>query len=889
MSALDSIIKWAEEDLLDWQSDALRRLLVQEAIGDEDKAEILLMIKEKHGIIDPEHPAPKPQALKKGDISGAPQTIVKITLKALKDLYNVNAIPDGSCLPFAHKGLTVIYGENGSGKSGYARVLKKACSARDTKEKLLPNVFKKGTQDPAHACIKYSINDGVDKEMLWQDGQREESNILSNICVFDSKCARIIVDENNEATYLPYGTTVFEEMVALFKELRQKLEIEKPKLEKLNYPEIPASTKAGIFISELNHKTKDEDIERAAVWTIENQDKLAALRKYIAGVEIETVQKQSQRLRNLRDRVQSLSGNIKEMSSALSEDKVEVIRGRMSNLQAAESALAIASQQSLSKEPLPGVGEKVWRSLYTAAKEYSIQLAYPGKEFPVTEEGSLCVLCMQSLSPDAKTRMLRFMEFMEKTAKRDLDEAQEEIKAAIKEVEDIKFPSYSTYKDIMDEFRERDPIVIAQTEKYIPAMEARAAEILIAIKANITIEPKAVVISPEQGLAVLASQLEKEAGDLEKALRPEEHKLKKLEKEELEARKSLSERNQEIANYVNQLRLIKKYENCISETDFLGITLKGKQIITEALTPQLKSALEEELSNLDATYLPLNIKASGIEGETKHKLELKGSQAPPKSNLSDILSEGEHCVVALAGFLAELKVANHECPIIFDDPVCSLDHMFRENIAKRLVEESKVRQVIIFTHDIAFLIGLQSKSAETEGVFVTPQTVRKVSDSIGKCFDGLPWHAMKVRERLGDLRKELEAIGGLYADNQLEYNRKAAELYALLRETWEAFVEEILLYDTIKRHGNEVQTQRLKSVTVKTEDYKTIHLGMAKCSEWMRGHDKSKALSENRPMPKEIQEDIEKLGQYTKEINNRHQTLRDEREKALAPKTASIG
>jgi len=213
MSALDSIIKWAEEDLLDWQRDAVRRLLTQEELTSEDKEEILRMIKESHDIKDPEHPAPKPKPLKKGDVSGAPQITTKITLKALKELQNVNAIPDGSSLPFAHKGLTVIYGENASGKSGYARVLKKACNARDTKEKLLPNVYRKKSAGPAQACIKFSIKDGPDDEVIWKDGQKVEPNILSNICVFDSKCARVIVDENNETTYLPYGATVFEERI----------------------------------------------------------------------------------------------------------------------------------------------------------------------------------------------------------------------------------------------------------------------------------------------------------------------------------------------------------------------------------------------------------------------------------------------------------------------------------------------------------------------------------------------------------------------------------------------------------------------------------------------------------------------------------------------------
>jgi hypothetical protein len=40
--------------------------------------------------------------------------------------------------------------------------------------------------------------------------------------------------------------------------------------------------------------------------------------------------------------------------------------------------------------------------------------------------------------------------------------------------------------------------------------------------------------------------------------------------------------------------------------------------------------------------------------------------------------------------------------IVFDDPVSSLDHMRREQIARRLAREAKVRQVNVFTHDLAF-------------------------------------------------------------------------------------------------------------------------------------------------------------------------------------------
>jgi hypothetical protein len=83
MSVLESIITWAEQDLPAWQRDAVRRLLVQDSLTEDDKAELFGMLKASHGLADPQKLTAQPQPLKKGDISGAPQVSEKVTLKAI--------------------------------------------------------------------------------------------------------------------------------------------------------------------------------------------------------------------------------------------------------------------------------------------------------------------------------------------------------------------------------------------------------------------------------------------------------------------------------------------------------------------------------------------------------------------------------------------------------------------------------------------------------------------------------------------------------------------------------------------------------------------------------------------------------------------------------------
>lgn len=96
--------------------------------------------------------------------------------------------------------------------------------------------------------------------------------------------------------------------------------------------------------------------------------------------------------------------------------------------------------------------------------------------------------------------------------------------------------------------------------------------------------------------------------------------------------------------------------------------------------------------------------AGGERGALYHKLVLTRA---PGIELPKIVSEGEARCLSIAAFFAELSTADDLSTILFDDPVSSLDHKWRRNVASRLVEEAKRRQVVVFTHDVVFLLALQ--------------------------------------------------------------------------------------------------------------------------------------------------------------------------------------
>src|SRR5260370_34588281 len=131
----EAILAWAKKQPA-WRQDALRRILTK-AFTQTDEDECLELLKTEHGIVqtklkfDPLDPKHLP-------VRSASATNLRLVV--LDDIANVNRLAKDAALSLAPDGLTLIYGDNGSGKSGFIRILKKACRARDH-ETILPDIY----------------------------------------------------------------------------------------------------------------------------------------------------------------------------------------------------------------------------------------------------------------------------------------------------------------------------------------------------------------------------------------------------------------------------------------------------------------------------------------------------------------------------------------------------------------------------------------------------------------------------------------------------------------------------------------------------------------------------------------------------------------------------
>lgn len=889
MATIDDVITWCNT-LPAWQSDAVRRFLLagDTPLSDQDYSEILLLAKADLNL------TPPPNNLKAvppatGMFSGAPATTVAVKLLSICDVRNVNIVQPGQTQPFAESGVTVVYGGNGSGKSGYSRILKLACRARDKDERILPNIFAKEPTGTPTAILKIK-QDAEARDITWTQGTATDP-VLTNITVFDGRCARVITDDRNEISYLPYGGDVFQKMADVVLRVKADLEAEIKHLEPVQDSGVVAGTPSAIFLESLSETTKDEIIQAATTWTPVNEEVLTKKAELARASDATKATQEVARLENIKKRVTDAASMASELAFACVDLTNQEFGRVLTELNAARLAHEVAVAERKTPEPLPGVAStNQWEILYKAAKQYSEEIAYPGESFPRTTD-AVCVLCQQPLGADAVARFARFKKFMEDATSEVLAAKRAALKSLREKVEEVAPLSGPALESIFDELASLDVKAADALRTFHKAVAARKAAAIALLKEGEAPEKKALLTAWPESIAVplqaVAQMLSQKAVEITNAAKPEEYKKLIAKIAELKSRKALSARKADIVAFVVKARRNAVLRRAAATLRTREITNQGKAIICKNLTPELVRAFKTELDALGAIRVPISVKPCGATGETAHEMLLQGVNTLGRTRMSQVLSEGEARAIAIAGFLAELKLAPQANAIVLDDPVSSLDHVFTRKIAARLAREGLKRQVIIFTHNIAFLMELEDACMELAKagtpVAVAVHTLHRGAKSSGITDDGAPWHAMKVNQRTHYLDQLVYKIKSLYHDKIAEYNEKAARIYGLLREAWESCVEDDLFFNVVCRYRNSVQTLKLIQVAIEDPDIHYIDLNMTKASTWMTGHDKSKVLDENRPAPDELLTDINALRVFSKKLIDRRKVTEKRRKDLLKP------
>jgi ABC-type lipoprotein export system ATPase subunit len=494
-----------------------------------------------------------------------------------------------------------------------------------------------------------------------------------------------------------------------------------------------------------------------------------------------------------------------------------------------------------------------------------------GDIFPPVTDGKLCPLCLQELDESAMQRFIGFEDFIKQDTQQQYNISNERNKQNIKEYESLTFDLINQ-EPIVKEISELIPEFQSTLDADLLILNGQKEQLI-----NLLNQPNRI----NEGLKFqLSRQCITSIGQLIAQYSDENQKLSELPFEseliplelelmELANEKKLSQFKPQISKEIDRRKELKMLNQCYSKCRTNAVTMFSNELASTYVGQSLRDNFQKELVGFGFVNIQIQTETRGARGKQYHYLKLN-EITPTNASLKDILSEGEHRCIALSIFLSELTLADHKSAIIFDDPVSSLDHKWRKKIAKRIVEESRIRQVIVFTHDITFLLLVQ-EYADNFALTLTIKSLTRKKEETGIIAGNPPWDALSVNKRIGQLRSEHQRIDKIErTQTEEEYRENIKPLYGKLRETWERLVEEVLLNGAVQRFGRSIQTQRLsKVVDLQDSDYDIVELNMTKCSTYFNGHDSAGELIEVMPTSTEFLKDIQTIEDYVAEVRKR--------------------
>lgn len=862
---MQEILDWSQDRPV-WQRDALRRLISgTEPLSDQDILELTNLCKNTKLPNDPlasEHITARK--------SGAPT----VALKALRNVQNVNALAENQSLTFIQRGVTIIYGDNGAGKSGYVRILKNACRARwkrGREDEILANIYGTPT-GPKRAEVEFYAGAQVQKSEWTSDSAA--AALLSEVSVFDTRTANVHVEETNDLAYTPFPMRLLERLVLSCKGVKENLDREVAELKRqtpqsISAPKCSHDTQVGLVIASLSKDTAEDMVSSLANLSEAEVSRLADLNADFA----QDPQAAARRLRAQRGRLESIHEDLQNVLNSISPANIEKLKSLVSDFKNKSAAAAVASKGLSKDETLKGVGSETWFALWDAARAYSVQEAYPGMTFPVADAGSHCVLCQQQLDKDASTRLQRFEDFVQ-------DKTQKEEKDSRQALDDIRHQIFEASIS-MTKVLEAKRFLGDELGKPELADELRRIALLLMWRRRLALRSNGETVAELTSydptpLNTVMDALESRAQAMLADDESEDRKALKAELSELQDRQWLAGNVDDVTAEINRLKQVDELESALKDTRPGSITQRNTSLSEALITDRLRGRFLREIDHLNLAGLEIELaQARSQHGVSRFRVSLIESSS---CNAGDILSEGEYRCVALAGFMAELATNDSGSGIIFDDPVSSLDHLHRKAIAQRLAEEGRIRQVIVFTHDLPFLFMLRSACTHVDDpamrTDVALRHIQKKHRTPGHCRNEAPDRAQDAPARLKTMHKHLTNCRVQYENDpdSTEWLVTARGLIDSLRQTWETAVEDAVS-PVLRTFSSKVDTKGFAKLSAITEaDASTMRQHYGVCSELL--HKASDALNPVAPTPDDIDREFDALQTWLNALAVRQKSIK---------------
>ncbi|MBU0475015.1 MAG: AAA family ATPase [Bacteroidetes bacterium] len=856
MAIYNEILIWANNKPV-FLKDALRRIISSTTLSQNDIDELVLLLKKENGDTSVTLNAIPI------DNTHIPTTIgtgtVYPKLISIKDPINICALHNQGHLQFPNTGLTVVYGNNGSGKSSYSRILRKLCWSRNSDIELKKNVFSPSTSQQKVDFI-VEVN-GTNIPFQWLENSSTHS-ALSSIFVYDNDCGNIYVNNENPTQYKPIGIDVLERLIPVLNEISQKLssEITAYNTQKPVVDQSLIDTNSSQWYSIIESKIREEIESNIQFSPTESARK----QKLFALLNSQNPQQNIQNLTSLKARIENYIQQFKRIEERFKDTEIQKVRSLRSRYESVKLAYDIATNELSGLNTIAGFGTNPWRTLWDAAKNFAKSNGMTdGQSFPSAASIEKCVFCQQDLDESAKQRLLGFSRFILNDISTQLSAIQREIEQKTTDYNNLvvaPFENFAELEQFLTDFQNQFGVFntslnLAKTA--ILNYLQNGGEINVALNSISTLIESLlpnIAVQLDQNIQLLTNR---------DALVNEYN--------ELVVNEFLFNNKPIILQYFDEYKYKERINICKSKLNINVSRKIGEFMEVQAVTLQHQEFINHlSFFNQDLSTKVLISKTRTTDGSTFQKCGLNGIA----HSIDSVLSEGEKKVIALSNFLADCTIDNRKNSIVFDDPVTSLDMDYRDLIATKIVELSRDRQIIVLTHDLSFLRLL----IDTHKTLITTDChiigIDKFNGISGIITDEIPYLAKNVDERVESIRRILREHDALNIAEAHGRETKLDSARKRFRFLIERSVEEVLANKTYERFSKNIHLKKsnLSSFIVVEQSDVDFLLGLfGKYS--IAEHDGGTSTIPQLPTKSIIEQDIRDYMNWKNNFKTRHRTF----------------
>lgn len=354
------------------------------------------------------------------DEAAPPMSIAK-----LSDVHGVNALVPGAVIEL-HEGLTILYGENGTGKTGYSRIFKSLADSR-TADEILGNIDADGDEAQS-AKIAYKL-DGQETTLEWT-GARGITP-FTRMSIFDSPSVTTHVDEDLDYVYIPAALALFNHVVAGIQAVSTRIDGAATGLSAGGTTLVSRFQKGTTvypLIETLGASTDLDVLKGMASADPKVDEKIDVLTQAVAALKSNTIGTQI----TARKREQRVLEQSRSDADILLAFNTSGFNDALANRKQLASDLDTFRTELFAAADLPAEPDDTWGAFIEAGDEYRKHLA----ELDV-HDAERCLYCRQPLTGPASDLLSRYTTYLEDRISSDIRAVDAQLAEFRRQVSDV--------------------------------------------------------------------------------------------------------------------------------------------------------------------------------------------------------------------------------------------------------------------------------------------------------------------------------------------------------------------------------------------------------------------------------------------------------------------